>query len=52
MKVNDQLSVLFILETSRPNREGLLPIAVRVTVEGTRAEFMLGKYVASTLWVK
>ena len=28
MKINGQLSVLFILEKARPNPEGLLPIAL------------------------
>lgn len=42
MKINQQLSVLFLLEKSRPTKEGLLPITVRITVEDSWAEFMLG----------
>jgi hypothetical protein len=52
MKINDQLSVLFLLEKSRPSKEGLLPVTVRITLEGVRAEFMLGKYVLPQFWNK
>ena len=50
MKINDQLSVLFLLEKSRPTKEGLLPLTVRITLEGVRAEFMLGKHVLPDFW--
>lgn len=52
MKINDQLSVLFLLEKSRPTKEGLLPITVRITVKGMRAEFMLGQVVEPAYWDK
>jgi len=50
MKVNERLSVLFLLEKSRASKEGLLPITVRLTVEGTRSEFFLGKHVHPDYW--
>lgn len=50
MKVNENLSVLFLPEYTRPNSDGLLPITVRITVGGPRAEFYLGKYVIPEFW--
>lgn len=50
MKVNEKLSVTFLLKKSRPNVEGLLPITVRLTIDGLRAEFFLGKLVDPDFW--
>lgn len=51
MKVNEKLSVLFLLEKSKVSKDGLAPIWARVTVTGSpRAEFSLGKKIAPQWW--
>lgn len=51
MKVNEKLSVLFLLEKSKASKNGMSPIWGRITVTGSpRAEFSLGKKVSSQWW--
>jgi len=51
MKVNEKLSILFLLEKSKAGKNGLVPIYVRITVEGTpRAEMSLGKKIDPDFW--
>jgi len=46
MKINDKLSVLFLLEKRKMDKNGRSPINVRVAVEGSpRAEMSLGRKV-------
>ena len=35
MKINDKLSVLFLLEKPKMDKKGRAPIYVRITVEGS-----------------
>lgn len=50
MKVNEKLSVLFLLEKSRSNDDGLVPVTVRLTINGQRADFFLGNLVDPNFW--
>jgi len=50
MKVNENLSVLFLLEKSKMSSDGNAPLWVRVTVNGSRSEFSLGKKVPPAHW--
>ena len=51
MKVSEKLSILFLLEKSKASKNGLAPIYLRITVEGTpRAEMSLGKKIDPDLW--
>ena len=51
MKINDKLSVLFLLEGSKICSEGKMPIYVRITVVGTpRAEMSLGRKIYPHEW--
>ncbi|WP_162618650.1 Arm DNA-binding domain-containing protein [Pedobacter yulinensis] len=43
MKVNENLSILFYLNTPKKSRDGLVPIYVRITVDGKKDEFSSGK---------
>jgi hypothetical protein len=46
MKINDKLSVLFLLEKPKMDKKGRTPIYVRITVEGSpRAEMSFGRKV-------
>jgi len=51
MKINDKLSVLFLLEKPKMDKKGRAPIYVRITVEGSpRAEMSLGRKVYPEDW--
>ncbi|HEY0177658.1 MAG TPA: site-specific integrase [Pedobacter sp.] len=51
MKINDKLSVLFLLEKPKMDKKGRAPIYVRITVEGSpRAEMSLGRKVYPEEW--
>lgn len=49
MKVNEKLSILFLLEKSNA-KDGLIPITIRLTVDSKRSELSLGKSIAEQLW--
>jgi len=48
MKLNENLSVLFLLEKNKMGRDGTAPLTARITVNGSRAEFSL-HFVPATL---
>jgi site-specific recombinase XerD len=50
MKVNEKLSMLFILEKSKMSKDGKAPITVRLTVDSKRAEMSLGHKVSPEMW--
>ena len=50
MKLNENLSVLFLLEKNKMGRDGTAPLTARITVNGSRAEFSLGKKVPPDCW--
>lgn len=50
MKVNEMLSVLFYLNSPKKTKDGLVPIYVRMTVNGKREEFSSGKKVLPEHW--
>lgn len=50
MKVNEHLSVLFLLEKSKASADGSTPIWVRLTIDGARAEFSLGQKIQRDYW--
>lgn len=50
MKVNENLSVLFLLEKSKTSQDGKAPITARLTIDGKRAEFSLGQKIYPHLW--
>ena len=51
MKVTQNLCVLFWLRKSKTDENGQSPIYVRLTLEGRRSEFSLGRKVQSTKWL-
>ncbi|MCU0342011.1 MAG: Arm DNA-binding domain-containing protein, partial [Spirosomaceae bacterium] len=51
MKVNQNLCVLFWLRKSKADENGLSPVYVRLTIEGARTEFSLGKKVHPDKWI-
>ncbi|MBS1526293.1 MAG: site-specific integrase [Bacteroidetes bacterium] len=50
MKVNEDLSLLVLLEKSRMTKDGKATIIIRLTVEGKRAEISLGQKVRIENW--
>lgn len=50
MKVNEELSLLVLLEKSRMTKDGKAPIIIRMTIEGKRAELSLGQKAAVKSW--
>ncbi len=50
MKVNEMLSVLFYLNGAKRTRDGLVPLYVRITVDGDRKEFASGKRLLPEHW--
>lgn len=50
MKVNEKLSILLILEKSKTSQDGKVPITVRITIDGKRAELSLGLKIAPKDW--
>ncbi len=50
MKINENFSVLFWLFKSKKTKDGQVPIYVRLTVNGLRAEFSSGKKIDPINW--
>ena len=50
MKVIEKMSILFLLEKSKPPVEGMYPIYVRVTVNCKRAEFSFSRRLLPEQW--
>jgi len=50
MKLNENLSILFLLEKNKMGRDGTAPLTARITVNGSRAEFSLGKKIPPDCW--
>ena len=50
MKVNEKLSILLMLENSKASKDGMVPITIRLTVDGKRAELSLGQKVSPERW--
>ena len=50
MKVNQELSVLFWLWKAKSTKDGMVPIYVRVTVNGLRDQFASGKKIHAQFW--
>jgi len=50
MKLNENLSVLFLLEKNKMGRDGTAPLTARITMNGSRAEFSLGKKIPPDCW--
>jgi site-specific recombinase XerD len=48
--MNTKLSVLFFVKRTKTNVEGLLPIFIRVTVNGARIEFSTKRFTTSEKW--
>ncbi len=45
--MNTKLSVLFFVKRTKTNANGLLPIFIRVTVNGERIEFSTKRFITS-----
>ena len=52
MKLSNEsyFSLNFIARKARPNKEGEIPIALRITMNGQRAEVYTNRYVAPNNW--
>lgn len=50
MNLNQTFSILFWLNRSKTNSKGLVPIWVRITVDGKRAECSIQKQILPGLW--
>lgn len=50
MKVNHELSVLFWLWKAKQTSDGLVPVYVRITVNGLRDQFASGKKILADHW--
>lgn len=50
MKVNENLSILFYLNTPKKSKDGLVPIYVRITIDGKKDEFSSGKKINPEYW--
>lgn len=50
MKVNEELSLLVMLEKSKMTKDGKAPIIIRLTIEGQRREISLGIKVVEKSW--
>ncbi|GEP98587.1 site-specific integrase [Chitinophaga cymbidii] len=50
MKVNEHLSILFFLSKKKASKDGKAPIWARITVDGERAEFSLGRKIFPDFW--
>jgi len=49
IKMNGKLSTLFFLKKNKMNRKGLVPVFVRITVDGKRAEIPTNQKVTPEL---
>lgn len=54
MKLSNEsyFSLNFIARKARPNKEGEIPIALRITMNGQRAEVYTNRYVAPANWTR
>jgi len=50
MKVNEDLSILFWLNRQKASKDGLVPIWVRITINGDRDGFSSGKKIHPDFW--
>ena len=50
MKVNEELSLLVLLEKPKMTKDGKAPIIIRLTIEGQRREISLGQKVTEKMW--
>lgn len=50
MKVNEKLSILFLLEKAKKDKDNKCPITIRITIDGKRAEISLGKKLSANDW--
>ena len=50
MKVNENLSILFYLNTPKKSKDGLVPIYGRITIDGKKDEFSSGKKLDPEHW--
>ncbi|SDE85683.1 Site-specific recombinase XerD [Mucilaginibacter pineti] len=50
MKVNQELSILFWLWKAKQSNDGLVPIYVRITINGLRDQFSSGKKINADHW--
>lgn len=50
MKFNQNFSVLFWLARAKQNKSGLVPIYVRITVDGERSECSTGRQIDPQYW--
>ena len=50
MKINEQLSMLLLLEKSKVSKDGTMPITIRLTVDSKRAELSLGLKIHPDAW--
>ena len=48
--MNANITTLFYIKRAKPNSKGLVPIFMRVTVNGQRIEKSTGKYIDSDTW--
>lgn len=48
--MNTKLSVLFFVKRTKTNVNGLLPIFIRITVNGERIEFSTKRFTPSDKW--
>ena len=50
MKVNENLSIMFLLETAKKDKDNKCPITIRITIDGKRVEISLGKKLSADDW--
>ncbi len=50
MKINEHLSILFFLSKKKASKDGKAPIWARITVDGGRNEFSLGRKILPEYW--
>jgi integrase len=52
MKVKQNLSILIWAKCSKKNKQGLIPVYARITIDGKRAEISLNKKISIEKWDK
>lgn len=45
-----RISILFYIKKSKPNKDGLVPIFIRITINGRRLEHSIQRYVDASRW--
>jgi len=45
-----RISILFYAKKSKPNRDGLIPVFIRITINGLRLEHAIQRYVDAARW--